>query len=64
MFKFKLKSFNIIKDDNFGRSYYICKDCIEKDDKILQKSFSKICKNLNIQITSNVLKEILINGKS
>ena len=63
MHKFKIKSSYIMKDDGFGRSYYMCVDCIEKDDKTLQKAFFKICKNLNTQPTSKFLKEILLNGK-
>lgn len=34
-----------------------------REDKVLQKAFSKICKNLNTKITQQGLKEIFLNGK-
>lgn len=44
-----------------GRSAYLCENCVKKEDKILQKAFAKINKNLNI--TQHKLKEIFFNGK-
>ena len=49
--------------EEHGRSGYLCQNCIEKEDKILQKAFFKICKNLNTKITPQGLKEIFLNGK-
>lgn len=49
---------------NFGRSVYLCEACILSEDNILQKAFIKACKNLNIKITQQKIKEIVLNGKN
>ncbi|MBC5858118.1 DUF448 domain-containing protein [Campylobacter jejuni] len=63
LFRFKVVLGDIMPKAEHGRSGYLCQNCIEKEDKILQKAFSKICKNLNTKITQQGLKEIFLNGK-
>ncbi|MFQ6342953.1 hypothetical protein [Campylobacter sp. VTCC 70190] len=63
LFRFKVVLGVIVSKAECGRSGYLCQNCIEKEDKILQKAFSKICKNLNTKITQQELKEIFLNGK-
>ena len=54
MFRLQCKNGEIIKFSGIGRSFYICKTCIntQKLDKIIKK----ICKTKNINIEK--LKEI------
>lgn len=58
LFRFKVVLGNITTKIECGRSAYLCQNCIEKDNKILQKAFSKMYKNLNTKITQQGLKEI------
>ena len=62
-FRFKVVLGDIVPKAEHGRSGYLCQNCIEREDKVLQKAFSKICKNLNTKITQQGLKEIFLNGK-
>lgn len=64
LFRFKIISGNIEPHFKCGRSFYLCSICILKEDKILQKAFSKMCKNLTMKITQQDLKEIFLDGKS
>lgn len=64
LYKFKIVSEKITQDVKYGRSFYLCQFCFEKEDKILQKAFSRVCKNLNTKITQQGLKEIFLNGKN
>ena len=36
-----LKNHKINKEDLTGRSFYICSDCIKKEEKILKKAVSR-----------------------
>lgn len=58
--RFQIKAFKIAKFSGVGRSYYICKACLKKDEKVLQKAFSKLNKGI-IQLN---LKETFSNGES
>lgn len=60
LFRFQIKAAQIAKFSGFGRSYYICGLCLKKDEKVLQKAFSKLNKSI-IQLN---LKEIFFNGES
>ncbi|MBM0636511.1 DUF448 domain-containing protein [Campylobacter sp. VicNov18] len=64
LLRFKIVLGDISTKTECGRSLYLCQNCIEKQDKILQRAFSKICKNLNTKITQQGLKEIFLNGKN
>lgn len=64
----ELRRFRIINSSLFfgsgdGRSFYICEDCLNKDDKNLKKSLGKVARNFiaTLQNGQN-LKEILLNG--
>ena len=47
-----------------GRSFYLCKDCIEEEKKVL-KSLMRQCKSGEKDILKNKLKEIIADdGKS
>ncbi|MGH2267703.1 MULTISPECIES: hypothetical protein [Campylobacter] len=48
----------------FGRSIYLCNHCLLIEDEKFQATFSKICKKLNIKITQQNIKEIVLNGKN
>jgi len=41
-----------------GRSFYICKNCVKKDESVLQKSLKNVIK------TETSVKEKLLNEKS
>ncbi|MDO5046034.1 hypothetical protein [Campylobacter sp.] len=64
-----LRRYRIINSSLFygkgdGRSFYICEDCLKKDEKNLKKSLGKVAGNLltSLQNGQN-LKEILLNGE-
>lgn len=59
LFRFQIKASQITKFSGFGRSYYLCGLCLKKDEKVLQKAFSKLNKSI-IQLN---LKEIFFNGE-
>jgi len=42
----------------FGRSFYLCKECIKEGEKVLKKALSRACKK---EIKINNLEKIL-NG--
>ena len=63
LFRFKVVLGEIKIKTEYGRSGYLCQICINKEDKILQKTFSKVYRNLNTKITQQELKEIFSNGK-
>lgn len=44
-----------------GRSFYICNQCLTKDEKIFKKILDRYAKGVNFEGTS--LKEMLLNGK-
>ncbi|CAD7287914.1 hypothetical protein LMG7974_00774 [Campylobacter majalis] len=44
-----------------GRSFYLCDDCIKKDDKILKKILDKHTKGANLSVSS--LKEKFLDVK-
>lgn len=48
--------------NGIGRSFYICKDCLDKDINLIKKSLGKYVKNMH-QISQNDLKERLVNGE-
>lgn len=52
---------NLELDKGAGRSFYLCDECLNKDEKILKKIVDKYAKGLNLQGTN--LKEMLIYGK-
>lgn len=60
LYRFQIKASQITKFSGFGRSYYVCGLCVKKDEKVLQKAFSKLNKGI-IQLN---LKENFLNGES
>jgi predicted RNA-binding protein YlxR (DUF448 family) len=54
MFRFQCENGTILKFRGFGRSFYICKTCINNPK--LDKIMKKICKTKNVNIEK--LKEI------
>ena len=61
LFRFRFVLEGISTKEKRGRSSYLCENCIKKDEKILQKAFSKVCKNH--KINQQELKEKILNGK-
>jgi len=49
----------ITKHSGYGRSFYICKECL--NDKNLAKNLAKICK-CDPTLALKMLKEIIDNG--
>ena len=58
--RLQIKAARIVNFSGVGRSFYLCKACVKKDEKVLQKAFSKLNKGI-MQLN---LKEILLNGES
>lgn len=54
LLRFQIKESKIVKFSAFGRSAYICQNCVKKDEKTLKKAFSRHNKG---EITPN-LEEI------
>ncbi len=55
---------NIVFFTGFGRSFYICQECIKKDEKKIVKSLLRYCKqdkNRVLKILSE-FKEKIFNG--
>lgn len=64
----KLRRYHILNSSLFigkgnSRSFYICEECLQKDDKILKKSLGRVAGSFlsTLQGGEN-LKEILLNG--
>ncbi len=53
--RFRYKNFSI---SDYGRSFYICDDCIKKDEKIVKKSLMRYIK---LEFYKRDLKEIFLN---
>lgn len=66
--QYDLRRFRIINSSLFfgsgnGRSFYICEDCLKKDEKILKKSLGRVAGNFIATLKNGqILKEILLNG--
>lgn len=58
--RFQIKASQIIRFSGVGRSYYVCAACLKKDEKVLQKAYSKLNKGI-IELN---LKETFFNGES
>jgi predicted RNA-binding protein YlxR (DUF448 family) len=61
LLRFVCNKRKIEKFKGTGRSFYICKDCL--NSKKLKVALSKICKK-DKQSALNMLKELLGNGES
>ena len=59
LFRLQIKAGEVVKFTGFGRSFYLCELCAQKDTKVLQKAFSKIYNGI---IQPN-FKEILLDDK-
>ncbi len=64
LFRFQIKEQCIIAFSGHGRSFYICEQCLNIDQKRLQKALSSRC-NFVIKIDDcgKKLKEIATNGR-
>jgi len=60
LIRLQCKDKTLISYTGFGRSFYICKNCI--DSKKLYKSLSFKCKSKNLDEFRKKLKEILANA--
>lgn len=56
LYRFASINGEIIKNPSNARSFYVCDECIRKDEKYIKKILLKFCKN------SINLKEMLIDG--
>lgn len=61
LYRYRYNGKNLEYGNGVGRSFYICKDCIKKDDKILKKMLDKHTKGANLDVSS--LKEIFLDVK-
>lgn len=61
LFRYRFNAGKLEYGSGVGRSFYICKDCIKKDDKILKKILDKHTKGCNLDVSS--LKEIFLDVK-
>ncbi|MCR4942123.1 MAG: DUF448 domain-containing protein [Campylobacter sp.] len=60
--RYRVKERNIECGKGMGRSFYLCDECLKKDEKILKKILDKHIKGVGTQVLTN-LKEILLNGR-
>lgn len=58
--RFQCKNKKLSKFEGFGRSFYICDDCISTTDQKVEKALYRNCKNKDDYIAQ--LKEIVANG--
>ncbi|EJP76401.1 hypothetical protein HMPREF1139_0057 [Campylobacter sp. FOBRC14] len=42
-----------------GRSFYLCEECLQKDEKVLKKIIDKYIKGVSLEVSN--LKEKLLN---
>lgn len=70
LLRLKCKDKKLVPFDNYGRSFYICNDCVlilehdqsnQKDFKKIEKALYKECRNKDDYIGQ--LKEILTHGR-
>lgn len=55
--RFKLEDM-VFSDTIYGKGMYLCRECLGKEQKILQKSLSRVLKNnLDKSLLINELKE-------
>lgn len=59
LYRFRVLKFKLNKDNSNGRSFYICKECIKKDDKFLKKTVSKF---INLQDLDELKESVLYGG--
>ncbi len=45
LYRFKCINGKVTKYDRMGRSFYICKNCINASENIIKKKLAKVCKN-------------------
>lgn len=64
LYRFQIQKGEIVSKIQFGRSLYICNQCIFCEEKDLQKTFSKVYKDFHTKISQENLKEIFLNGKN
>ncbi|NOX16343.1 MAG: DUF448 domain-containing protein [Epsilonproteobacteria bacterium] len=64
LLRFQVKNGKVIRYENLGRSFYMCKNCIENDEKKVKKIvINKFrIKSKNIEEFGNILKELDTNG--
>lgn len=60
LYRFRVKDFKLNFDSSCGRSFYICKKCIEKDDKNLKKIVSRFVNLCDLE----EIKESFLYGSS
>ena len=61
LMRFQCENKRIVTHTGVGRSFYICKECI--NSKHLHKSLNRVCKkNFNKEEVIRNLKEIAVNG--
>ncbi len=60
--RFGVDSNQFCADFRLGRGIYLCGACALKEEKILHKAFSRMCKKLKINPQN--LKELVLNGKN
>ncbi|WP_297939047.1 hypothetical protein [uncultured Campylobacter sp.] len=61
--RYRLINSSLFFGNGNGRSFYLCEECLKKDEKILKKSLGRVAGSFiaTLQNGQN-LKEILLNG--
>lgn len=59
--RFQCKEKKLSKFTGYGRSFYICAECLSASDTKLEKALYRQCKNKDEYIVQ--LKEIVANGR-
>lgn len=64
MRRYRIINSSLFHGKGNGRSFYICEDCLKKDEKILKKSLGKAAGSFIAALQNGQnLKEILLNGE-
>ncbi|WP_236861380.1 DUF448 domain-containing protein [Campylobacter sp. RM16192] len=63
LYRFRIINSSLFFGSGDGRSFYICEECLKKDEKNLKKSLNKVARNFISTLKNEQnLKEILLNG--
>lgn len=61
LYRYRYNGTNLEYGKGNGRSFYLCDDCLKKDEKIVKKILLRQTKGANLEVSS--LKEIFLDVK-
>ncbi|MDL0087965.1 DUF448 domain-containing protein [Campylobacter gastrosuis] len=61
LYRYRYNGKNLEYGKGKGRSFYLCGDCLKKDEKIVKKILDRHTKGANLDVSS--LKEIFLDVK-